>query len=358
MLNRAFSGAVARVAALLSLLVALESCGFIANKDRIQIAVLNGKPITRGDFDKVIRDMPPGERPLIRTKGDVRKALQNYLDTEVRNKNAKDLLDQKKIFVPREIAATVLRMNKPELFIEMQNPEDYNWNEKDVAYMKEETQIQIDAMWEKLQAEAGVQYRIEQAMKEGLVTITDKEYEDEFAVRQGELKHFERVAFNGILVPGGSPEVRAAGTAIRNKLHANAAVADLVKEFEGVKAQSIESELENDPKKYKYASFWEQATKAKVGDVVGPIAIKGWVAAETDAQGKTVEKPYPDGVLVCVVTGRTDETPKTLEESKTDLQYNILYSKIMEQLRTENGVQVFEDKLPDPGVYDSSIMKN
>ncbi|HRK36388.1 MAG TPA: hypothetical protein PLJ47_17455 [Candidatus Hydrogenedentes bacterium] len=334
--------------------LSLPSCGYIADKDRIKIATLNGKAITRGDFDKVIREMAPDERPLIRTKGDVRKALENYLDAEVRNQNAEALLEQQKIFVPREIAEQMLRFKRSDLFIEIARPEDYKLNERDIEYMKEEREIKIDEEWRKLHAEAGVQYRIDQAIQEGLITITDEEYQSEFAIRSGTLIHYERVAFKGILVPGGSAEARTAGTEIRQRLQKGETPEAILPQYESIGAQIIESELDHDPAKTRYASFWEQAENAQPGQIVGPIAIKGWVAKVEDAQGRVTENPYPDGMLVCVVTDRTDEKPKTLEESKPQLQFNILYAKIMDQMRTENGVQIIEENLPDPGMYTAS----
>lgn len=346
-----------RAALSLTLCCCVLSCGYIYNKDRIRIATLNGKPITRGDFDKVIRDMAPDQRPMIRTKGDVRRALENYLDEQVRNINADRLLAQNKIHVPRELAENLYRYQHPEAFIEISNPEDYNLNQRDLEYMKEEREIKIDELLKKLQAEAGIQYRIEQAMKEGLMSISDEEYQREYELRATTLKHFERIAFTGLLIPGESSEARSAGIAAKQKLAAGVAPEDLAAEFASLGAQVLESELENDPQKVKYKSFWEQAEGRNVGEVIGPMYIQGWVAVETDAIGRSTQKPYPDGILVAVVTGRTDESPKSLEESKPDLQYNILYTKIMDQLRSENGVQIFEDKLPDPGMYDTTVMQ-
>jgi hypothetical protein len=337
----------------LVLVALVPSCFFIVDKDRIRIANVNGKPVTRGDFDKVLRDMPPKKRPLIRTKGDVLTALQNYLDSLVRRKNAEDLLAQKKFFVPRELAEAVLRMREPELFVEIQNPNDYKLKEQDLAYMKQEREIRIDEMLRDLEDEQGVLFRIEQAVQQATIEISEDEYASEFEIRHGELNHPERVAFTGVLIPGTTPEARATATQVSHKLQGGSAPQDLAKEFAGANAQIIEAELPNDRSNPKFAPFWEQASGAQIGKVVGPIFIQNWTEATQDAQGKVTQRPYPNGMLTCVVTGRTEQTPKTLEESKPDLQRNILYAKVMDQLRKENGVQIFEDKLPDPGMYDA-----
>ena len=333
--------------------VSLTSCFGIIDKGRRKIAVINGKPVTRDDFDKVLRDMPAQTRPLIRTKGDMLSALQAYLDKRVRYKNAEDLVAAKKIFVPRELAEAVLRVREPEIFVKIANPEDYKMTQEDLKYMEEDREIRIDEMLKELEAEQGVQYRIDEAIKEATITITEQEYADEYAVRRGELNHPERVAFTGILVPGATSEVRTAATELARKLHGGAAPRDLVQASPDLHAAIIEAELENDPAKRKFASFWEQASGAKAGDVIGPVYIEGWTEAAQDAQGKVTQRPYPDGMLVCLVTGRTDQTPKTLEEAKPDLQRNLYYGKVMEELRKANGVQIFEDQLADPGMYDT-----
>lgn len=333
--------------------VSLTSCFGIIDKGRRKIAVIDGKPVTRDDFDKVLRDMPAQTRPLIRTKGDMLSALQAYLDKRVRYKNAEDLLAAKKIFVPREVAEAVLRVREPEIFVKIANPEDYKMSQEDLKYMEEDREIRIDEMLKELEAEQGVQYRIDEAIKESTLTITEQEYADEFAVSRDKLFHPERVAFTGVLVPGASSGARAAATELARKIHGGAAPGDLVGAAPDLHAAIIEAELENDPSKRKFASFWEQAAGAKVGDVIGPVFIQGWTEATQDAQGKVTQRPYPDGMLVCLVTGRTDQTPKTLEEAKPDIERTIYYAKVMDQLRKQDGVQVFEDQLADPGMYDT-----
>ncbi|GMU92587.1 MAG: hypothetical protein AMXMBFR4_16450 [Candidatus Hydrogenedentota bacterium] len=344
-------GAISGAAGLGILLAA--GCGWIADKDRIVIATLEGKNITRGDLDKVIRNMPPDERPPIRTKGDVRKTLANYLDAQVKSKNAKRLQGEGKIHVPRELCEAVYRANHPEAFIEMSNPEDYNLTERDVQYMKEEREIRIDELCERILAEVGIEHLVSQAQEDGSIEITDAEYQNEYEIRKGTLHHPERVTFSGVLIPGASEDVRSAGAEARLKLAQRMPAAEVAKQYKSLGAQVLESELENDPRKFKFAGFWQQASGAEIGAVIGPIFIQDWQAAEEDVQGSQARSLLPSGVLVCVIQDRVDETPKTLEEAKPDLEYNILYAKVMERLRQESGVKIFDDKLPDdPTFYD------
>ncbi len=342
-----------RAAALCALAaISFSSCFGIIDKERRKIAMLNGKAITRGDFNKVLRDMSPETRPNIRTKGDVRSALQNYLDKEVRKKNAEDLVAAGKISIPRPMAEAVLRINKPEMFYKILNPEEYHMSEQDLKYMEEEREIRIDEMLKELEAEEGVLYRIDQAVKDQTITVSDDEYLKEFELRQADLNHPERIAFSGVLIPGDSQEARTASAEATRKLRAGSAVQDLVNEYATAKAELLEAELEKDPTKIKFAPFWQQASGAQVNDVVGPIFIQGWTQATQDAKGSTSQRGYPAGMLALKVTDRTDASPKTLEEAKPQLQRSILYGKVMDQLRTENGVQIFEENLDDPGMFD------
>ncbi|MCC6797807.1 MAG: peptidyl-prolyl cis-trans isomerase [Candidatus Hydrogenedentes bacterium] len=342
-----------RAAALCALAAfSFSSCFGIIDKDRRKIAMFDGKAITRGDFNKVLRDMSPETRPNIRTKGDVRSALQNYLDKRVRHKNAEDLVATGRISIPRQMAEAVLRINKPEMFFKIENPEEYHMTEQDLKYMEEEREIRIDEMLKELEAEEGVLFRIDQAIKEQTIAVTDDEFQKEFELRKADLKHPERIAFSGVLIPGDSQEARAASAEATRKLRGGSPVQDVLNEYASAKAELIEAELEKDPTKVKFAPFWQQASGAQVNDVVGPIFIQGWTQATQDAKGTTSQREYPAGMLTIKVTGRTDETQQTLEEAKPRLQRSILYGKVMDQLRTENGVQIFEDNLDDPGMFD------
>jgi parvulin-like peptidyl-prolyl isomerase len=67
-----------------------------------------------------------------------------------------------------------------------------------------------------------------------------------------------------------------------------------------------------------------------------------------DAQGRPVQRRTPDGYIVFEVLQHVPATQKTLEDAKGDLAHDILYAKMIAKLRTDNGVEVYEDKLPDP----------
>ena len=329
-------------------------CGYIADKDRIRIATMDGKPITRGDLNKILHDMAPDARPTIRTRGDLLKALQNSIDSRLKRSLADSLKEQGKIHVPRELAERFCLVKHPEQYGMMTNPEDYNLTQRDLDFMKQERELGVDEELKALEDEQAVMFRIDEAMKSGLIQITDEEFQREYETRKGDLKHYEKVSFRGVYLPSASPEASAAAAAIVRRLNMGESVDDVAKAYASAQADILEATLENDPKNRKFAGFWQQAAETQPGAVVGPVVIQGWERGRLDAQGQRVMERIPDSLLVAQIVDEVPEKQKTLEESKPDLTPLILYAKVMDQLRKEHGVSIFEDKLPDPSMYDTS----
>ncbi len=342
---------LAVVTAVAGLLAA--GCGMIADKDRIKIAIMDGKPITRGDLAKVLREMDPDERPQIRTRGDVRKALENYIDSEIKTRLAEDLKQQQKIHVDRAGAEIVYRMKHPERYIKMSNPQDYNMTEADVKYLEQEREIGVDEELRRLEAEEAIKYRMEDALKSGLIQITDDEYKREFELRKSQLKHYETVSFRGIYIPSASADASKTAVEISKRLKGGEPADALVKAYADGHADLLEATLPNDPRAGKFASFWQQAAGAHPGDVLGPVVIQGWERSRVSPDGHQTMERIPPSFLVFQVVEEVPETPKTLEESKEDLTPIILFAKVMDQLRKEHGVQIYENNLPDPSMYET-----
>jgi len=332
--------------------VLATGCGFIADKDRIRIAKIDDEYITRGDLAKVIREMAPDERPIIRTRGDVRRALENYIDRTLKEDLAEELREQGKVHVDRERARQVARARNPEQFLEIKNFEEYGREQGDEIYLKQEQEYLVDEEVRRLEAEQAVFVKIEEAVESGALRPSDEEFKAEYELRKEDLKHFERLAFEGILIPGsGEASVRAA-TAVRGQLASGEELEAIVDQYRDVSAQVLESGLEHNPDP-KYVGFWQQASGAQTGDILGPIFITGWEAIRQNAQGRTVAERLPDGLLVCRVTDFVPAVQKTLEEAKPDLIQDILYARMMDMLREQRGVEIYEDKLPDPSMYDT-----
>jgi len=328
-------------------------CGYIADKGRIKIATINGEAVTRSDLERVIREMSPDERPIIRTKGDVRKALQNYLDATLKKDLAEKLKEQGKIHVDRKIAEQVYRQKHPEEFLKIERPEDYEMSPQDVAYMEQEREYGIDEEVKRLEAEQAVYTAINEAVQSGAMQVSDEEFEEEYNLRKADLKHFEKAAFVGVIIPGSEQASVEAAMGARSRLAQGESVDTIVASLAGQGAIRIETGLENDPAQFKYAGFWQQASGAEPGKILTPIFVQGWVQVRQNAQGQEVAEPIPSGLLVCTITDRVEPVQKTIEEAKPDLVGQLLYGKMMEKLRKDAGVEIFDDNLPDPSMYDT-----
>ena len=59
----------------------------------------------------------------------------------------------------------------------------------------------------------------------------------------------------------------------------------------------------------------------------------------------------PAAYLVLQVLDHRPETQLTLQEAKPQLVTTIAFAKMMDLLREENGVEIYDDKLPDPSMF-------
>ncbi|MFO7776461.1 MAG: hypothetical protein R6W89_11760, partial [Candidatus Hydrogenedentota bacterium] len=150
------------------LIAALASgCGMIADKDRIVVAEMGGETITRGDLMKVIREKPPEERPVIRTREDLVEALQTHIDDEIKRRLGQRLEREDVISVPRERAEQVFAQSNPELMLDLPNPEEWGMDDAMLAAMRDEREFGIDRVHDRLLGEQAVMYRIRQALQQG-----------------------------------------------------------------------------------------------------------------------------------------------------------------------------------------------
>ncbi|MBN2309469.1 MAG: peptidyl-prolyl cis-trans isomerase [Candidatus Hydrogenedentes bacterium] len=329
-------------------------CGLIADKDRIRIAKINDRYVTRGELSRVIREMPADERPRIVTQGDVLNALQNYIDHLVKQAAAAELKGEGKIHVPREDAAMLFDMRHPEYRVKVTNPQDYNLTQSDLQFWEQEREIGIDRVVKQILGEQAVAYLIREALNDGVLTITDEEYEKEYELRRFDLKNYERVTVRGVYFPEGHPEATSLAADAVKRMKSGETPEDVASQYTEAGAGILETQVVNDPRlAAKFGPFWEQASGADKDSVVGPVFIRGWVKQEMTIQGEVTQQQLPNAYFVCVVLNRTPETPKTLEQAKKDLQPSILYAKMMERLREQSRVEIYEDKLPDPSMYDT-----
>ena len=325
-------------------------CGRIADKDRIRIAKIQDEYITRGDLREALRRMPNEERPLIQNKGDLLRALRTYLDDEIKAALADELSRDGKITAKREVAEAIVLQQHPEFSYNIQNPEDMGMTEADLEYVKQEREIRIDEMMDKILGDQAVAYRAQEAVKAGLLKIADEEFEREYGFLKDTLVVFEQLEFIGLRFPASVQGAQAAAARVRERLDNGELIDPIAEE---VYAQNpnlvMRGVIENNPAVERFRGFWMTASGCKRGDIIGPVFLPPSQGA--NEQGQDVVQPA--AYLVLQVLSHEPERPKTLDEAKPALVPQILFGKTMAMLREEFGVEVYEDKLPDPDLLGS-----
>jgi hypothetical protein len=343
------------VAAALIAVLCATGCGFMTDKGRIRVAKVGEDYITRDDLARIIREMPAEERPQIRTKGDLLVALNDIIDEKIKQAQAEALRDQGKIRVQREEAEVAYIMRYPEKFqeflqLEAVLPED------DIQSYREEREIGIDREEERLYGDRALSYLIADTVQRGALSVTDEQYEEQYELRKGQLYTFEQVVIDGVYLPKDAEyevDVYAEATEVKERIEAGEDPEVIAKEYAEQNGGQLKVGLENKMVDPKFAMFWQQASQSEEGDVVTAF-IPGWQRNRTNPDGTQETVPIPDSQLVCRIERYVPARQKTLEEAKPQLEASILFAKMMEQLREQSGVEVYENKLPDPGIYDAA----
>lgn len=363
-------GAGLLLAALLGCL--MPGCGWLADEDRIVVAELDGEPITRGALFQLIREMDDNQRPEIRNRGDYLRVLNNYIDEEIKRPLGQDL-DQKLEQAHRDALRfqareEVFERNKDFNFREvyaMEVPADgvatpamqtYDITARGLQNMKDLIEDQTDVVYERLLGNLAVGLMGQQAFEAQQVTITPEEIQREYALNQEQYQTFERLVFRAVLFPP-TPDGAKEAAAFRTRLDGGVSFEDLFAECAAADScRVIESEIENNPAIARFRGFWENAAGAEPGAVLGPIFLPMFrKAPKADESGKPDENFMPDVYLVLKVLERHAPAPMTLEEVLKSPEHAralllpLCTARMMDRLRQDHGVKVFEDKLPEVG---------
>lgn len=354
-------------AALLAVLAA--GCGRIVDKDRIRVAKMGDKYITRGDLFRLIREMPDTDRPKIRSRGDLLRVLNHHIDQQIKLPLGKKLKEEGKIDVDREQAREVYFQERGDeadyqramwqAEIPVNNEitplmKVYDLTPDRLRNLKQNIEEGTDAVVARLLGESAVQYLAVEAFKEKRITISDEEFEREYRFSGETLNVFEEIAFRAVRFPAALPDASARASAVRARLDAGEGFDALVDEFLRRGAEEkveyvIESGIQNNPALERFRGFWEVASGAAVDSIIGPVYLPAYRQVATDAQGRARAINMPDAYLVLKVLECTPARKLTLEEAKPTLAAPLIIGKMMQMLRDENGVEIYQDSLPDVG---------
>ncbi len=354
--------------------VALVGCGRIADPDRIRIARVDGTYITRGDLFKLIREMEDTERPKIRSRSDLLRVLNQHIDASITVPLGRRLAEEGKIRVSREAARERFfresgdEQEQLRMMWEIEVPESgeitplmqlYNLNPQLINTTKTIIEQRTDKVLEKMIAEEAVAHLAAIAIQNGELTLDETDLEREFRLRRDSLKRFEWMRFLAIRFPAAMEGALEQAAALRRRIDAGESFDAIVEEYlqrdalpllrpAEQMATVIESEIENNPNLAKFRGFWLAASGAQPGDIIGPVYLPQYQQMTQDAQGRASVVDMPDAYLVFKVLELHPETEMTLDEAKPMLAPPILIAKQIQRLREEHGVEIYEDKLPDP----------
>ena len=334
-------------------------CGMIADKDRIVIATLDGNNVTRGDFAAILRNMTDEDRPLIQNKNDFRHALNDYLDGEVKSGLAKKLRAEKKISVPREVSREAYFKAFPEYrtIYETRDSneslvEDLGITEGDLVAVRAEIEFGIDDIEEKLLREEAVRYVVNEAVRDGTLVISDEEFQREFKLVGADIKRLETIEFQAILIPETQPEALREAGDIRRRLGSGEPFESIAEKYRSQSPRYIlESVLQNDPTSTKFRAIWDAVSSRGEGDIVGPTFLPSFEQVSEGPTGRTQSRVMPNSYIVMRILNHTPESEMTWEEARPDLTPGLRVRKMLDRLREEHGVQVFEKNLPDPSGF-------
>jgi hypothetical protein len=339
----------------------------IADPDTIVIARMDGKNITRGDLARYVYQMDDKDRPRIYNRGDLLRVLNQMIDNRIKLPLGKQMAEAGEIEVPRDAAReeffkqagadeqmyrAVWAMEVPRAGEATPLMRQYNLTPETLRAMKDMIDLQTEFILEKIQGETAVIMTASKLVQEGRIKIDDEAVQREYQVRKDSLKHKERMVFRGIRLPLNREGALQEAAGLRQQVDAGADFDAIVEEyFAKDPGLVVESEIENDPASTRFRTFWEQASGAQVGQIIGPVYFPPYqqIAAAPGAHAGSAYQG--DSYLLIKVLEIEPERPMSIEEARPLLVGPLAVAAAMEEIRRQHGVEIYEEKVADPAKY-------
>jgi len=335
--------------------IVLSVANVAADKDLIVVATLDGEDITRGKLTKVLRDLPDVDRPLIQNKGDLIRALNAYIDGEIKQSYAKVLETEGKIARQRQ-AATAQYFRKYPDQLKMREVA-HNFSEGEQNAMIADIDYGIDAEEDLILREQALLFIIREAIQNGTLAISDEEFQQEYKretlLNPSAYQHFEYVVFDAMRFNQDSPGLDQAGALVTRILDEGESFETIINSIEKIDPARVmrAAEMGNDPASTRFSTFWNEVSGTEIGDIRGPVVIPSYKTIRSGPSGESVEQTVPDSYLVLVVRDHAAPRAKTWEEARAELSTPIYIRKMMGRLRITHGVELFTDDLPNPAGF-------
>jgi len=235
----------------------------------------------------------------------------------------------------------------------LKDPSVMGLTDSEFEAMKEDLDIGIDREMELLRGDAAVAYRATQALKSKTLQLSDADFETEYRLRKDELKRREWLKFRAFRFDPNTPEAEKEAAKVRKRLDSGETFDDLMREYAEANPNLIleDFEIENIPDQARFVGFWVNASGCEKGDIIGPVFMPQFQLT-AQIKGRATSQIMPAAYLVLEVVDHRPETQLTLDEAKPRLMPTIAFARMTKLLRAQNGVEVYEDKLWDPSMFD------
>ncbi|MCK5862120.1 MAG: peptidyl-prolyl cis-trans isomerase [Candidatus Hydrogenedentes bacterium] len=343
-------------------------CGQITDKDRIKVAKIGEKYITRGKLFKLIREMPDAKRPIIRNRSDLLRILNQHIDSRIKLPLGRKLAAAGKVKISRDHAreqfflesgdeAKMLRnswtMEVPPSGVVTPLMKIYGLTPELLQFNKDNVDEGTDRVLEKMQGDKAVEYLAAAALKEGRITLDSAEIQREYKFMKEQLVSYEEITFIGIRFPSTLGDASAQAAKVLEEINGGIPFDDILKEYAEKGTQEnigyiMQSDISNNPALEKFRGFWSAASGAEKGAIIGPVYLPAYQQVVEDKDGNTRAINMPDAYLILKVLDHRPEHVMSFEEAKSLAAAPLLKAKMMHLLRDEKGVEVYEDKLPEP----------
>ena len=356
-----------RLTALALCLILSVGCGQMTDKDRIRVAKVGERYITRGDLFKIIREMPDNVRPMIRNRSDLVRILNQHIDNSIKRKLGIQFAKEGRVAVDRELAREMFFRDSGDEEESLRNMWSmevpppgvitplmsvYELTPELLQFNKDQVEEGTDRMIIKLQGEQAVEVLAAEAFKDGRITLDEGEVEREYGFMKEQFIVPEYLEFKGIRFVD-APDAAARASALRERLQAGESFDSLLEEYMEKEKEDntdyvITAGIINDPQKVHLRAFWEAASGAQPGDIVGPVFLRASQQRTEDSSGKTVITEQPPYYLICKVIASRPQSLLPYEQARPQVIVPLIKAKMMHLLREDNKVEIYEDKLPDP----------
>ena len=351
-----------------------SGCGWIADTDRIVIAKIGDKTITRGTLERYIYDKKDDERPIIRTRRDYLRVLNQYIDKEIKIPLGIELAAKGEIKVDRDAVREeffkaagdkeetyrhMWAIPVPKPGEESQLMQIYNLTAQEIQAVKDMIEQETDVMLEKLQGDQAVSYLAQKAFLAKELVLDEEDLKMEYEVNKENFKSFESLTILGIQFPTAQPGSSAEASKVRERLNAGESFDDILNEYLAKDIRyGIESVIENNPSLERFKGFWQEASGAATGDVLGPTYMPDYGRVSKDASGQPVQETVPECWIVFKVLEAKPAAILPFEEVRGYVSGPVAFTEMLNKLRDEKGVEIFEDKIPEPRGGDKDIFAN